>query len=56
MNNNRSFINRNLELQCGRTERLSGDCNQDSQERIEGKATTKRGSKITKVRVSLSAA
>ena len=36
-------------------ERLSGDCNQDSHERIERKARTKRGSKIINVRVSLSA-
>ena len=37
-------------------ERFSGDCNQGSQERIESKARTKRGSKIINVRVSLSAA
>ena len=54
MNNNRSFTNKKLELQCGRRER---DCQeQGSQERIERKARTKRGSKIINVRVSLSAA
>ena len=35
---------------------MSGDFNRDSQERIERKARTKRGSKIVDVRVSLSAA
>ena len=37
-------------------ERFSGDCKQDSQERIETKARTKRGTKIINVRLSLSAA
>ena len=50
MNNNRSFINRNLELQRGRRE-IDGN-----QERIERRARTKRGSKIINVGVSLSAA
>ena len=41
-----------------RTEKnkLSGDCNQGSQQRIERKARTKLGLKIINVRVSLSAA
>ena len=46
MNNNRSFIKRNLELQCRGIER-------EDQEKSE---KTKRGSKIINLRVSLSAA
>ena len=51
--NNRSFINRNLELQCGRREI---ECNQESQGRIKRRARTKRGLNIIDETVYLSAA
>ena len=44
MNHKRSFKNRNLKLQCGQGEI---DCNQESHERIEGRARTKQGSKLS---------